>query len=192
MKNRTQEQSNFESEIRNDPFKLLESIKEKMCDPARAKHEYASLTDAINRALVDAKQSHGKDLIDYAKRFKQAKDIFKQTVGDNALNSFVENAKEHLIESKKGAPDADKLKSIKKGAFNKWMAYQFMSNADKNKYGSLMRKLSADYAAGNADVCPDNMTQAGDVLTNHKWDDTYRTEQKKRKQQRQDHQTTRR
>ena len=43
MKSRLEEMSNFDSEIRNDPFKLLDATKDKMCDPARAKCECASL-----------------------------------------------------------------------------------------------------------------------------------------------------
>ena len=70
-------------------------IKEKMYDPSRVKYEYASLTDSMIRVLVGTKQEFNEDLVDYTKRFKQAKDIFKQSVGDNILDNFIEHTKEY-------------------------------------------------------------------------------------------------
>ena len=95
MKSRLEEMSNFDSEIRDNPFKLLDATKDKMHDPARAKYAYASLTESMTRALLNTKQEFDEDLIDCAKRFEQAKDTFEQTVGDEILHKFVENTKDH-------------------------------------------------------------------------------------------------
>ena len=89
MKNRIKVMSNFGSEIRNDPFKSLETVKEKMHDPARAKCELASLTETMTRVLIGAEQGLNEDLIDFAGRFKQARDT-----GDKASHVFVKTTKE--------------------------------------------------------------------------------------------------
>ena len=47
MQNRIEETTNFEDEIRDDPIELLKSIKKKMCDPARAKYAFASMTESL-------------------------------------------------------------------------------------------------------------------------------------------------
>ena len=63
MQSRIEEMSNFEKEIKNNPIKLLEAIKEKMHDPSRVKHEYATLTESIARVLVGTKQEFDEDLV---------------------------------------------------------------------------------------------------------------------------------
>ena len=100
MKSRIEEMSTFDTTIRNDPFELLNAIKEKMYDPARAKYEFVSLTDTFNRTASETRQDFDEDLLDYTKRFKQAKDILKQTTGDETLHTFVEHTKEYVEETK--------------------------------------------------------------------------------------------
>ena len=45
MKNRSEEVTNCETEIRNNPFKLLEAIKTKMFGQVQAKYKYNQVTD---------------------------------------------------------------------------------------------------------------------------------------------------
>ena len=117
--------SNFDSEIRDNPFKLLDAIKDKMYDPARAKYEHALLTESIIRALLNAKQEFDEDLIDCTKRFKQAKDVFQQTVGDEILHKFVENTKDYkdLERAAQSVGSSTPLTNLKKKSFNRWMAH---------------------------------------------------------------------
>ena len=74
MQSRIEESSNFETEIHNDPLKLLDVIKHKMYNPARAKHEFVLLTELLSQLLTTL-QSEDANLIDCMKRFKQVKDI---------------------------------------------------------------------------------------------------------------------
>ena len=62
--------------------KSMDAIKEKMCDPARAKHEHVSLTETITRVILGTKQEFDEDSVDCTRRFEQAKDAFKQSVGN--------------------------------------------------------------------------------------------------------------
>ena len=89
MKNRIEEATNYETEIRNNPFILLETIKSKMFGQIRAKYEYNQVTDTLLQ-FFGTKQDHGESLIDYSARFKQAKDNVKSTLGTEFLHKFIE------------------------------------------------------------------------------------------------------
>ena len=95
MQNRIEESSNFESEIRSKPIKSLEATKEKMHDPARVKCKCVLLTEMFARTTVETRQENDENSIDCTKRFKQTRDILKQTVGEETLELFAEQTQEH-------------------------------------------------------------------------------------------------
>ena len=88
MYNRIEEVSNFESEIRNDPFKLLELIEMKMYGQMRAKYKYFQVTDTLLQFLT-TKQDHREYLTDFAKRFKHTRDTMELILGKEFLHRFV-------------------------------------------------------------------------------------------------------
>src|SRR5210317_821031 len=114
IQNRIEESRDFEDEIRDDPLRLLEEIKMKMYDPARAKYEYVTLTQSLNR-ILNIKQEDDENLVEYTKRFKQARDIVHDTVGKDILHAFVEMTSEYQIET-----DEDERKKMKEESFSKW------------------------------------------------------------------------
>ena len=69
MENRVMETKAFATEIRNNPFRLLETIKQKMYGPTRAKYNYLTLTSIMKNFLL-IKQENDESLTDYTKRFK--------------------------------------------------------------------------------------------------------------------------
>ncbi len=89
MKSRIEESSNFDTIICNNPIELLKAIKLNMYHPTRAKYEFVSATKVMLR-LLSLEQEDGESLLDYTKRFKQAKDILKSTIGDEFLDQFME------------------------------------------------------------------------------------------------------
>ena len=93
MVNKLEALPDYESKIRDDPIELLQAIKLLMHDPERARYPYASLTEAMGR-MINIKQGEEESLIDYTKRFKQARDIFKSHVGGDILDVFVMHTKE--------------------------------------------------------------------------------------------------
>ena len=179
MQNRIEESKDFESVIRDDPLELLKEIKKKMYDPARAKYEYVTLTESLNRILT-TKQEDDENLVDYTKRFKQARDILCDTVGEDILHKFVETTNEYQKET-----DSDEQKKLKEDSFGKWTTYLYLVNSDQRKYGSLMKTFKTQYSLGQNQYCK-SITKAGDVLTNHSWDTTFKEHIKKKKQQRQE------
>ena len=94
MQNRIEEHPHFNGSIQDDPIELLKVIKILMHDPVRAKYLYASLTEAVAR-MLNIKQLENESLIDYAKRFKQARDIMKSHLGSKVLDQFIENMPEY-------------------------------------------------------------------------------------------------
>ena len=134
-----------------------------MHDPIRAKYPFASLTEAMIQ-MLNIKQQDNEQLLEYIKRFKQFCDITKSHVGTNILNTFVENTCEYRDES-----DVPIKKSMKIGAFNKWMAYLLLQNSNQQKYGSMMNGLILQFSMGNNQY--PKITAATDILSNHEHDD---------------------
>ena len=86
MKNRVKEASNYETDIRNNPFKLLEAIKTKIFGQVRAKYKYNQVTNMLLQ-FFSTKQEHGESLTVYIKQFKQARDNVKLTLGADQITS---------------------------------------------------------------------------------------------------------
>ena len=63
------------------------------------------------------------------------------------------------------------------------MSYVYLRNSDSNKYGTLKRSLQSQYALQNNQY-PKTVSKVTDVLTNHQWDDSYQTQEKKIKDNR--------
>ena len=177
MQNRIEEVKDFELRIRNDPLELLKEIKTKMYDPARAKYEYVLITETLGR-ILNTKQEDGESLTDYTKRFKQSRDIMKESMGTKLFHEFAATTKEY-----KDAVTASERDEIVKSSFGKWTTFVFMKNSDQRKYGSLMRGFQSQYALGNNQY-PTKIADGADVLTSHQWDDTYKEDVRKKKAQR--------
>ena len=111
MKHRAEEAGDFEDETRDDPTQLSKETRKKMCDPARAKHEHASLTLHMKDLLLN-EQDNEEDLTGHTKRMKQQVKMFEQTAGKSVLHEFVESTAEHQKEM-----DAAKKEIVKKESF---------------------------------------------------------------------------
>ena len=62
-----------------------------------------------------------------------------------------------------------KQKRVMSEAFKRWTMYIFLQNADKNKYGSILKGMIQQYSLDNNQF-PKSMTKAMDVLANHPFD----------------------
>ena len=96
MKHGIEEKLDFETKARNDPIETLNRIRDYMYVPARAKYEYDILSKSVERLLVGTKQQDGESLIDYGKRFKQAKKMFTEATGNKILDKFVKRTKYYV------------------------------------------------------------------------------------------------
>jgi hypothetical protein len=126
MQNRIEEISDYETRVRDNPFELLAEIKRKMYDPARAKYEFVTLTESLRR-ILDCKQLEDESLVDYTKKFKQARDIMKDSVGDEILHKFVEKTSAYQA----AAGDAATEQELKAKSFGRWTTYLYLMNSDQ-------------------------------------------------------------
>ncbi|MGL5934004.1 MAG: hypothetical protein ACRCZI_00110, partial [Cetobacterium sp.] len=165
MRDRVEAHPDFETKIKDDPVELLKAIRVLTHDTVRAQYPYVSLVDSVAR-LMTIKQ-YDDSLLDYAKRFKQTRDVMKTYIGASLLDAFVERTEEYKAEQ-----DADAKKTMKKDAWNRLMAYLFLKGADSFKYGSLTKKYVTDFSGGE-DTYPNTLQTVVDILTNHRFDDTY-------------------
>ena len=94
IQSRIEAASSYESVIQDDPIEILKKIKIIMHDPEKSKYPFASLTEAMSRT-INSKQYEKENLLEYTKRFKQARDIFKSHVGNDILHQFIENLPEY-------------------------------------------------------------------------------------------------
>jgi hypothetical protein len=178
VQNRIEESTNFKSDIRNDPFLLMETIKMKMYGQVRAKYEFVQHTDIILQFL-SLKEDHGESLIEYSKRFKQSLDNLKAIFGKEFLSGYIEKTDDY----KKSTTTTDEKTELKEQAFLRWMSYVYLKNSDPKKYGSLNRNLQSQYALQN-DQYPKTISKVTDVLTNHQCDDSYQEIDKKLRESR--------
>ena len=85
IQSRIEADSSYESVIQDDPIEILKKIKIIMHDPEKSKYPFASLTEAMSR-MINIKQYEKENLLEYTKRFKQARDIFKFHVRNDILH----------------------------------------------------------------------------------------------------------
>jgi hypothetical protein len=116
----------FDTKIYNNPIELLVVIKVLMYDTICAQNPMVVMTETIGR-LINIKQQEDS-LLDYVKRFKQQCDILVSQLGKRFLDIFVEQLEEYCEET-----DAAKKEALKKGAFDRWLAYLIMKGADWTK-----------------------------------------------------------
>ena len=88
MQNRIEEMSNYDK-IRNDPWKLLATIKLCMYGQVQTKYEYVQPTDTLVQFLT-LKQDYGESLADFNKRFKQAQDNLKGILGTKFMDDYIQ------------------------------------------------------------------------------------------------------
>ena len=162
MQMRIEAHPDYEQTILDDPYELLKAIRILMHDPIRSQYPLASMTDALLR-MVNLKQSENEGLMDYVKRFKEARDVVKTHLGTRMLDKFIEHTKEYQAVA--GAEATE----LKEQAFSKWMAYLLLKNSDYKKYGTLMNGLKEQFAMQH-DQYPTSVLAATDILNSHKHD----------------------
>ena len=67
--------------------------------------------------------------------------------------------------------DPDKVSKCQDHAFDQFLGYLYLDNADKSKYGSILQGLNTQQSLGN-DQYPKTITESNNVLSNHKFDNT--------------------
>jgi hypothetical protein len=103
-------------------------------------------------------------LTDYTKRFKTARDLLvSQLGGPIILTQYIDTMK---VTNKS---DKQEMRRNQESAFEKFLAYTYLQNSDKTKYGSLMNNLKQQQSLKH-DQYPKTIADASNVLNSHKFD----------------------
>ena len=68
--------------------------------------------------------------------------------------------------------DEDIQKKCYKEAYEAFITYLYLENTDRSKYGSLLSGMHTQFSLGH-DQYPQELSNAYNILGNHKWDATY-------------------
>jgi hypothetical protein len=80
------------------------------------------------KTLLNIQQKEHESLLDYTKRFKTAQDVMKSHIrGPIILMKFVKNIKDY------DKATTDDIPKFQEHAFNQFLSYTYLNNADKAK-----------------------------------------------------------
>jgi hypothetical protein len=104
----------------------------------------AIIFDALKK-LFTCKQKDGEQLQEYTKRFKTARDVLEQHIGGPI----------ELTRYMTTLPDCDekdqnKVKNCRDQAYKQLLAFMYMDNRYRNKYGTLLAGLHTQQSLGNS------------------------------------------
>ena len=178
-------------QIEKDPIKLLEAIKQHSLSYETTQYKQKTMLDAL-RTLVNLRQKDDESILDYLKRHKAAKEVFLSHAGkDFCFGQMLRADPDHdtimqdLQDAYKNSDDVklkqatSAMEALKKKSFEQFLAYLYLDNVDRSKYGKLIAGLETQHSLGQ-DQYPKSVTDAHQVISNHTWDDTYK---KKRENQ---------
>ena len=121
------------------------------------------ILDAM-RTLLGTKQKEGESLQDYTKRFRVARDVLKSHIGGPLiLNKFVEAIPGY------DETNVEVRDKFREQTFNQFLAYLYLDNSDKVKYGSILSGLNTQQSLGNNQY-PKSITESNNVLSNYRFD----------------------
>ena len=98
MQNKIMERSDFESEIYNNPIKLLQAVKQHALNFDETQYSMQIITNSIS-AFFTTVQKDNESLSEYTRRFRVAKDIMESHLGEPlSLKKVVVNMKGYVEE----------------------------------------------------------------------------------------------
>jgi hypothetical protein len=163
MQNKIQNRDDYKSKIKGNPIELLKAIKQHALNYQEHRYEMSIIHDALRTVLL-ARQKDDEDLTTYTKRFKTSCEVLEAQIGGPLiLTKFVKNMKGY------DAKDPDKVKECQDTAFEQLLAFIYMNNADRKRYGSLLLNLQQQQSLKNNQY-PKTIPEATSVLSNHKLD----------------------
>jgi hypothetical protein len=173
MQHKVESMKDYETTIKGNPIELLKSVKQQAMSFQEDKYDVAIINDAL-RTLVNLKQRDHEQLHEYTKRFRTAKEMVETHFG-GPINVT-------KIVSSMGLYDQNDPKTVLtciNSTFERWMAYLYIDNADRSKYGSLIQGLQSQQSLGNNQY-PKTIATANQVLSSHKIDEAAKTKGKEK------------
>jgi len=143
MQNRLAARADFESDIYNDPIKLLIAIKEHSLNYQESCYEMSIILDSLC-TMINLRQHQKENLQDYTRRFKTSQDILESHIGGLiTLTKYVKTMAGY------DENNSDVVITLTKEAGEQFNAFLYLENADQAKYGSLLKNLNSQKSLGN-------------------------------------------
>ena len=98
----------------------------------RAQYTLVSMMNSLARWL-NAKQTEGESLLDYAKLHKQLTDVVKSQFGTALIDENIKRMPEYT-----SVKSTEQQKMLDDG-FEEWSAYLLLNRVDMSKYGLLAK-----------------------------------------------------
>ena len=185
LKHKIKSQSDYESDIMDNPVKLLLRIQELTHETDESRYPYAVVVETINR-MLKLRQNDNESLTDYLTRFKSQQHVLKAQLGTNFLDYMVENTAEYKnIAASTPQAKTDAQQMMKKEAFNRTFAYIFVRNSSREKYGDLKKQLISQFSFGTNQY-PATLESAVNILEQHPIDNKKKIVPKQDKQDKED------
>ena len=179
MKNKIEARTDFKSNIENNPFELLKMIKEHAMSYQENRYNMSVILDSL-LTLLTTRQKENESLQDYTKRFRVTREVYESHSGGPLIlrRPLLENKayKEYPI----NMPEHENNKLMEQQASEQLLAYAYLAHADQAKYGSILNGLITQQSLRNEQY-PRNVTEANNVLSNHKFDITRSTNKNQNK-----------
>ena len=140
MQSKIESRKDYESEIYNDPIKLIDAIKEHALNYEESRYEMSIILDAF-KSFINCRQKDNEGLQEYTRRFKVAREILNSHLGGGiVLQKFVESM-EGYDKSK-----TDKVEELTETADEQFAGFLYLVNSDQGKYGSVVKGLHSQKA----------------------------------------------
>ena len=187
MKSKIQSRKDYYAEIKGNPVKLLQAIKEHALSYESTQYRMKTLCDAL-KSFINLKQKEDESAIDYLKRFKAARDVFYSHAGKgfcfpvlltgdaegDALAAIMRDP--HKTDEEREAA-RDKMSVLSKKHMDMFHAYVYLENADRARYGSIVSGLESQFNLNNNQY-PTTLIDAQNVVENHPYDAEYKRRKK--------------
>ena len=168
MQNKIESRADFEIKIKNNPFVLLEIIKEHSMHYQEKKYNMCVIFELL-KSLVNTRQREGESLQDYTKRFWVMSEVLLSVMGTPIILAKLLETINGYTKAPMNEIDHSKNKILQNQAFEQLLAYIYLENADQAKYGSILSGLDTQNSLGN-DQYPKTVSEANSVLSNHQFD----------------------
>ena len=93
-----------------------------------------------HKALWNTKQKEGESLQDYTDRFHVAREVLESHIGGPIILTKIVEKMDGYKEN-----EPDKIEICQKKAFNQFLGFLYLENADQAKYGTILTGLSTQH-----------------------------------------------
>ena len=144
MREKLEREADWETDLFEDPIKLLKRIKRFMTTSDETDWEQFSLWEAI-RKFVNCKQKENKDVGSCQQQFEENARSLQNLMGDKWLNEFMMKTKGYQEIEESGLEILDQDDYVNQG-FEIFMASWFIYNCDQKRYQSRIDHMNANYS----------------------------------------------